>query len=120
MSNVIKKARPSKNSSYWTYQFDKFPERTLHFNLGYLQRQFVDYCAISDKEFIQKLVQITHFATIVAYYKGLKAIDTISDIGIVHHLVHLMHHKEGGLTLGKPYAQYLTETRKEFARLLKI
>ena len=60
-------------------------------NLNELQFEYNKVISYSDQQFLDNLVEITHLACVIAFYKKLDAIDTISDEGIIHQLIHLMH-----------------------------
>jgi len=54
---------------------------------------YLKYCRLSDSEFLDKLIEILHFACFVSFLKELSINQTLSDNGIIHQLVHLLHIK---------------------------
>lgn len=65
-------------------------DRTYSFSYQELKRQFDQYVQFSDEEFMADLANILHFAVFVCWFKQLHARDLLSDIGLIHELVHLM------------------------------
>lgn len=121
MANVIEIAKPYEGATLWYYRYSVNPDRELRFSLSDLKRDFARFTSMSDDEFSQNLVQAAHFACIVAYYKNLEPVDTVADIGIVHNLIHLMHHRHtDGFSLSRGFDDTLKSVRADFERLLKL
>lgn len=55
-----------------------------------LREDYRRYKAMPDDEFRQCLVQVLHFTCIVCWFKESQAQRVLSDIGIIHELVHLL------------------------------
>jgi len=70
--------------------------RKFGFNYQELKQQYIIFCEMSDREFIDNLVDITHLAVFICFIKNIPSYVCLSDLGIVHELVHLM--KEDGTT----------------------
>lgn len=56
-----------------------------------LREEYLRHCAMSDKEFMANLPSATHLACIICYLKETPSYVCLSDEGIVHQLIHLMH-----------------------------
>lgn len=78
-----------------------------------LKNQYETFCAYDDEQFLKLLPDIIHFACLVSYFKQLSVAQTLSDEGIIHQLVHLLHIPD------EPTVS-LTEIRKDFEMLLKL
>lgn len=87
-------------------------DKTYSFSYKEIQNDYNFFCALSDKEFIDNLKIILHFACFVSWLKELPINDTLSDEGIVHKLVHLT-------CLDEPLVD-LKEIREQFNDLLEI
>lgn len=55
-----------------------------------LREDYRRYTMMSDEEFLADLVNILHFTCIVCWMKELKAQWLLSDVGLIHELVHLL------------------------------
>lgn len=55
-----------------------------------LREDFQRYSAMSDDEFRGSLIQVLHFACVVCWFKEKQAQWILSDVGIIHELVHLL------------------------------
>lgn len=73
-------------------------------------RAIVDY---TDAEFLANLPEILHFACFVAWVKDLPSEATLSDVGIVHELAHLLH-------LGENEEVKLRSIREKFNKYIKL
>lgn len=86
-----------------------------HYSISYsaLKEQYIIHKEMSDDEFLANLPSALHTACIISWFKELPAIATLSDIGIVHELAHLLH-------LGPSELVQLSEIRKLFNTTLKL
>lgn len=75
--------------------------------------QYDTFKAMSNDEFLEKILDAIHFACYISYVKNLNTKQTLSDKGIIHELVHLT--KESTRKF-----QDISKTRKKFNKLLKI
>lgn len=118
--NIIQKSRKG-NELTWQYKLrgQRIPTK-YRFSLTQLRNDYEYYTEMNDKLFKDSLVEACHFACIVSYYKNLTPHQTVSDIGIVHEIVHYMHHLKSGLGLGEGSDQALKTLRENFKELLKI
>lgn len=91
------------------------PPSTKQYELSYreLKNKHETICAYDDEVFLQELPDIIHFACLVSYFKQLSVAQTLSDEGIIHQLVHLLHIPD------EPTVS-LTDIRKDFEMLLKL
>lgn len=78
-----------------------------------IRERYLQVVNYTDVEFISNIIEILHLACIISYFKELPAECTISDEGIIHQLVHLMH------IPSEPLID-LTEIRNQFNTLLKL
>jgi hypothetical protein len=78
-----------------------------------LRELFNKYSAFTDEEFMVNLIEILHFSCFVCYLKGYETETTLSDEGIIHQLVHLLHIPD------EPVID-LQEIREQFNNLIKI
>lgn len=85
------------------------------YSLSYQQlaAEYDRFCAMPDVEFLLNLPAAIHFACFVGWVKELGVEATISDVGIVHELVHLLH-------LGTTTETSVAKVREQFASLLKL
>lgn len=77
-----------------------------------LRDSYITFVNMNDDEFLQKLVEATHLACVISFLKE-RGQWAISDIGIVHELIHLMHIPNGNTTS-------LREIRKLFEDQLRL
>ena len=63
-----------------------------------LREQYILFCEMSDDEFITQLPAATHLACVICYLKEIPTYVCLSDKGIIHELVHLLHIPDGNTT----------------------
>lgn len=118
--NVIEKARPNAEALQWDYFLPPHGVR-YSMNLAGLAEDYKRYVEMTDKEFEANLEAAAHFAVFVSFYKNLKPIDCISDIGIIHQLIHLIQFRSNSsFCMEYLYKEIFPQARKNFKRLLKI
>lgn len=78
-----------------------------------LRDLYIDITEMSDDEFMSKISEILHAACIIAWFKELGSDATISDVGIIHQLVHLLHIPDEPTII-------LSEIREQFNALLEL
>jgi len=73
-----------------SYDPDNHPNN--HYLLSYsaLREDYRRYTLMSDEEFTDELLNITHFACITCWLKEQQAQHLLSDTGLIHELVHLL------------------------------
>lgn len=64
--------------------------KTYSFSYPDLKTKFERYSKLKDEEFMADLPNILHFTTFVCWFKQLNTRDLLSDIGLIHELVHLL------------------------------
>lgn len=70
---------------------------TYAFDYQDLKRKFEMYESMSDEEFVADLPNVLHFAVFVCWFKRIPAYGLLSDVGLVHELVHVLAlGKDGG------------------------
>ena len=69
------------------------------FGLDYqaLKATYNELVAIGDNEFRDRLPEALHLACVISFMKGLSINDTLSDIGVIHELAHIIHYPETDL-----------------------
>jgi len=85
------------------------------FSLSYseLKEKHSEFCQMSDDEFLKDIGAATHLACIICYLKEIPTYVCLSDCGIVHELVHLIHIPKGNTTS-------LHDIRKMFENCLRL
>lgn len=70
------------------------------FTLSYssLREDYLRYTMLSDGEFLANITSILHFACVVCYLKEAPTNVVLSDLGIIHELVHLLPGSSGTTT----------------------
>jgi hypothetical protein len=63
-----------------------------------LREDYRRYTMMSDEDFLNDLVNILHFVCVVCWMKELKAQWLLSDVGLIHELVHLLPGSTGTTT----------------------
>jgi hypothetical protein len=67
----------------------KVGNKTFIYDICSLQMSYYKYLNMTDKEFLDEILNILHFAAYVCFIKNLETKDVLSDDGIVHQLIHL-------------------------------
>ena len=75
-----------------TYLVD---ESKYEFSYQDLKAQYKKFRSLSDPEFLQSLPDILHLSCMISFIKGLSAMETLSDKGIIHQLTHLLCKTDG-------------------------
>lgn len=85
------------------------------YSLSYsaLKDDYTRFSMMTDTEFLLKLSEILHFACICCFLKEIPTSVCLSDRGIIHELVHLLHLKDCN---GRP----LAEVRELFNNQLRL
>jgi len=63
--------------------------KTYNYDPNTLRFHYHSFTIMSDEEFMENIFSVLHFACFVSFVKKLSHIDTLSDQGIIHELVHL-------------------------------
>jgi hypothetical protein len=48
------------------------------------------FCDMPDDEFVEKLPEAIHLAVFISFIKEIPTSDCLSDVGVIHELVHLL------------------------------
>jgi hypothetical protein len=85
-----------------------------HYVLSYceLKEEYLRFVNMKDEEFLQSVPAAAHLACIICWLKE-EGYWSISDVGIIHELIHLMHIPEGNTAT-------LRDIRNLFERSLKL
>lgn len=67
----------------------KIGNKEYKYNPSLLRMHYEEFTDMSDADFIQSISRVLHFACFMSFVKNLSHIDTLSDQGIIHELVHL-------------------------------
>jgi hypothetical protein len=86
-----------------------------HFIFSYqeVKDKCYEFSNMKDEDFVNNLPAATHLACVVCYFKEVPTYLCLSDKGIIHELIHLMHIPEGNTTT-------LKEIRKLFDFWIKL
>jgi hypothetical protein len=84
------------------------------FSLSYkeLREHYLNFCDISDSDFLKNLPEALHLACIICFLKEVPTYVCLTDKGIIHELVHLL--KDNGTTTS------LQEIRELFKVTLRL
>lgn len=63
----------------------------LSYSYQELKEEFLCWSNKSDEEFFSNIPELLHFVCIVSYIKELSNISLVSDLGIIHELVHMLN-----------------------------
>lgn len=66
------------------------------FSYGELREHYVNFCEMSDADFLKNLPDAIHLACIICFFKEVPTYVCLTDTGVIHELVHLL--KEDGTT----------------------
>lgn len=79
--------------------------RDRHYVLSYssLREDYLRYTMMSNEEFSAELLNILHFACIVCWLKEKQAQWLLSDVGLIHEIVHLL--------LAQSNSEFTTDTK---------
>lgn len=78
-----------------------------------LRERHIALCETTDADFLAKLPEALHLACIIAWFKEMPSQHVLSDEGVIHQLVHLLHIPGCELVV-------LADVRKQFAEDLKL
>ena len=87
--------------------------KKFHFSYSQLKELYIQFKEMSDEEFFSDIPRLLHFACVVGWIKELGNDCLISDVGIIHELVHLLE-KDVETVLTKE------ELRDKFLTLLEL
>ena len=87
--------------------------KTYVYDANLLEFQYETFKKMSNKEFVENIIDALHYACYVSWLNKLNTDQTLADNGIIHELVHLTK---------KETRQYqnVSETRKKFNKMLKV
>lgn len=92
----------------------KLEGKTFIISYQDLREQYLTFCAMTDDDFIKKLPAAIHTAIVICYFKEIPSYICLSDIGIIHELVHLLQFQEETMPrlreIRKMYEQHLLLT----------
>lgn len=78
-----------------------------------LREDYYRFTSMTDEEFMKNIPVALHFACVVCFLKEVPTYVALSDKGIIHELVHLLHIPDGNTTT-------LREIRDLFRDALKL
>ena len=63
------------------------------YNLSYveLRDKYNEICSLSLQSFLARLPEVLHLACVISFLKEVPSYNTLSDEGLIHELVHLLH-----------------------------
>lgn len=93
----------------------EYVEDGHRYSFSYLEAKehYHRICNYSDIEFQANVIEILHFACFICYFKEV-GICVLSDRGLIHELVHLLHIKD------EPLNQSINELRTQFQTICKL
>ena len=80
---------------------------TFSYSYQELKDKYNDFCLKSDADFISELKEALHLACFICFVKEVPTYVCLSDKGIIHELIHLLHIPDGNTST-------LTEIRELF------
>lgn len=85
-----------------------------HYIMSYrkLREEYHRHLEMTDKEFLKNLPSAAHLACIICFLKETPSYLVLSDKGIIHELIHLIHHGEQPLINLKDIRKLFKETLK--------
>lgn len=85
------------------------------YNMSYqqLREDYHRFCDMKDEEFLQNIPAAAHLACVICFLKEIPTYVALSDIGIVHELIHMIHIPDGNTTS-------LYDIRKLFEQTLRL
>ena len=64
-------------------------QKRFHLSYAELKEDFERFDDLSDKDFFETYIwEVLHFVCVVSYLKELANIQTLSDVGLLHQLIH--------------------------------
>ena len=88
-------------------------EGIYSFSYQEIKEHYNKYCNMSDKEFMDDLSGALHLASFICWLKEIPSYNCLSDRGIIHQLIHLLHIPDEPLI-------DIKEIRKQFKKDLLI
>jgi hypothetical protein len=81
-----------KSSRFTILSHDKYSvdDKTYVYDYMYvdeMRRTIINY---SDQEFLDNIPKILHFTCFMSFILDIDSVDTLSDVGVIHELVHLL------------------------------
>lgn len=90
-----------------------------HFSYPELETFYLQFKDLSDEEFLNSLTKIIHFCCFVSYLKELPNECTISDLGLIHELIHLKLCIEDSF-MPESKIELLKKVRHQFNYLMQL
>ena len=87
--------------------------RKFTFSYREIREEYYRFCQMTDEDFMKEIAGAAHLACVICFFKEIPTYIALSDIGIVHELVHMIHIPDGNTTS-------LREIRKLFEESLKL
>lgn len=78
-----------------------------------LREHYINFCSMSDIDFKNNIKEALHLACVICFFKEIPTEICLSDIGIVHELVHM-------ITIGEENTTTLKEIRELFRQQLEL
>lgn len=78
-----------------------------------LREEYFRFCQMKDDEFIKEIPAAAHLACVICYFKEVPGYVCLSDKGVIHELIHLLHIPDGNTTS-------LRDIRNLFEQTLKL
>ena len=65
-------------------------DRTYGFSYSDIKQSYEAFCRMTDRKFLEKLPEAIHLACFICFIKEIPTQYCLSDVGVVHELVHLL------------------------------
>ena len=83
------------------------------FSYQTMKKLYDEHVSMTDEEFMKNLPSALHLASFICWFKEIPSYDCLSDKGIIHELIHLLHIPNEPLII-------LKEIRELFKEQLKL
>lgn len=88
-------------------------DKKFGFSYQEIKEQYEEFCNLTDEQFINRIAEVLHLACFICWIKEIPSSKCLSDIGIIHELIHLIDLR------GEPLVD-LQEIRELFKTSLKL
>ena len=78
---------------YFVHDIDN-NKRSFAFSYQELKQDYEKFNSMSNEDFLKNLPEILHFTCFICYLKEIPTSCCLSDIGILHELIHLLNNIE--------------------------
>lgn len=94
-------------------------DKKYSYSYSEMRELYYKFIGYSDEQFLQELTSILHFTCFIAYVKELPNECTLSDLGIIHEMVHLKLLLEENFMI-EDKEELIKQVREQFKLLIKL